>query len=43
LFLFCFVFMTGLLCVDLAFLEVICRPGWPQTQICLSLLPEFWN
>jgi hypothetical protein len=39
--LFCFLFLTGFLCIALAVLELTlyCRPGWPRTQksACLCL------
>ena len=39
LFLSFFFFKTGFLCVALAVLNSLCRPGWPQTQksTCLCL------
>lgn len=33
-------FETGSDCVVLPGLELKCRPGWPQTLICLPLLPK---
>jgi hypothetical protein len=35
----CLFFETGFLCVALAVLNSLCRPGWPQTQksACLCL------
>jgi hypothetical protein len=36
---FCFCFETGFLCIALAALDSLCRPGWPRTQksACLCL------
>jgi hypothetical protein len=35
-------FETGFLCVALAVLNSLCRPGWPQ-EIHLLLPPECWD